>query len=136
MSVEGTCSSGGGFLRRGCGRGAVGVCVYCAEPFCGDHGTLHPNYYEVCQRKICFTKFADVGAHHRWLEAHRSANSMSMCAEGGCQERMQHSCERCRLRFCDQHLVDQAVTERRLEGTVRIVQLMCPHCAARRALWD
>ena len=136
MSVEGTCSSGGGFLRRACGRDAVGVCVYCAEPFCSDHGRVHPEYYEVCQRKDCLTKFADVGAHHRWLDTHRWANSTSMCAEDECQERMQHSCQRCRLRFCDTHLIDKAVTEFRLEGRVRTVQLMCPHCAERRVLWD
>lgn len=136
MSVEGACSSGGGILRRACGRGAAGVCVYCAEPFCRDHGAVRPDYYEVCQRKACLAKFADVEAHHRWVEAHRPPNGMSMCAEDACQERMQHSCQRCRLRFCAQHLIDRPVTERRLEGTVRVVQLMCPHCAGRRALWD
>lgn len=136
MSVDGVCSWGGGFLRRGCSRAAVGVCVYCGEPFCADHGTVHQDYYEVCQRKICLAKYADVGAHQRWLEAHRFANNTSMCAQDGCQERMQHACQRCRLRFCDQHLIDRAVAERRLEGEVRVVQLMCPHCVARRALWD
>lgn len=136
MPVEGACSFGGGFLRRACGRDAVGVCVYCAEPFCAGHGTLHPDYYEVCQRKGCVAKFADVGAHRVWLEAHLPSNGMSMCADDGCEERMQHACERCRLRFCDEHLVDRQVTERRLEGEVRLVQMMCHHCAARRTLWD
>lgn len=136
MAVEGTCSSGGGFLHRSCGRASVGLCVYCAEPFCADHGTLEADYYQVCQRKTCLAKFADVEAHHRWLEAHQSANRMSMCAEDGCQERMAHSCQRCRLRFCETHLLDRPVTEHRLEGRVRVVQLMCPHCAERRALWD
>lgn len=136
MSVDGVCSSGGGFLRRGCGRAAVGVCVYCGEPFCADHGTLHSDYYEVCQRKVCLAKYADVGAHQHWLEAHRFANDTSMCAEDGCGERMQHACQRCRLRFCDQHLIDRPVTEQRVDGEVRVVQLMCPHCAARRVLWD
>ena len=136
MPVDDTCSSGGGFLRRACGRDAVGVCVYCGEPFCGDHGTLHPDFYEVCHRRTCVAKFADVQAHHSWLEAHANANSTAMCAHDGCQERMQHSCQRCRLRFCDEHLLDRTVTEHGLDGTVRIVQLLCPHCASRRTLWD
>lgn len=136
MAAEGACASGGGFLRRACGRPSVGVCVYCAAPFCMDHGTRHPDYYEVCRRKLCLAKFADVEAHHRWVEEHRSANGMSMCAEDGCQERMQHSCQRCRLRFCDRHLLDQQVKEHRMEGVVRVVLLLCPHCAARRSLWD
>ena len=136
MAVEGTCSSGAGFLRRGCGRESAGLCVYCAAPFCTDHGSLNADYYQVCNRKLCLAKFADIEAHQRWLDAHQSPNRMSMCAEDGCQERMQHSCQRCRLRFCDTHLIDKAVTEFRLEGRVRTVQLMCPHCAERRVLWD
>lgn len=136
MAVDGICSSGGGFLRRSCGRGAIGICVYCAEPFCGDHGTVHPDYYEVCNRKTCLMKFADVAAHLRWLEAHRSANDLSTCAQDNCEERMQHSCQRCRLRFCDQHLVDKTVTEHGMDGPTQAVQLLCPHCAARRVLWD
>ncbi len=136
MPVEGTCSSGRGFLRRGCGREAVGVCVYCAEPFCTNHGVIHADYYEVCDRRLCLAKYADIEAHHAWVESHADFNRVSMCAEDECQERMQHSCQRCRLRFCDEHLLDRPVTERRLEGVVRVVQLMCPHCAARRTLWD
>ena len=136
MSVEGTCSSGGGFLRRGCGSPAGGTCVYCGESFCLDHGALLPDYYAVCQRKLCLAKFADVQAHFRWLEAHAPKNRTAMCAEGACEERMQHSCQRCHLRFCEEHLLDQPVTERRLEGAVRVVQLLCPHCANRRNLWD
>ncbi len=123
-------------MRRACGRGAAGVCVYCAQPFCTEHGAVHPNYYEVCARKACLAKFADVEAHHRWLHEHRDANRMSMCAEDGCLERMEHACQRCRLNFCGQHLFDRSVTERRVDGVVRLVQLMCAHCAGRRALWD
>lgn len=135
--VEGTCTYGGGILRRSCGEPASGLCVYCGEPFCSEHGQRHPDYHEICVRPECQDKYNDVQHHRVWIEQQRPRNDLSMCAQDGCDERMQHLCQRCRLRFCSEHLQTKPVMETGLLGErSRVTLLLCEHCAERRRIWD
>ena len=136
MLIEGTCTFGGGFLRRSCGGKAIGQCVYCGAPFCGLHGELGPEYHEVCARSACQTKYSDVRGHRNWIAAHSGPNTVSMCAEDDCTERMQHLCQRCNLLFCEEHLKAGTVIEQRYDLPRKVVMLMCAHCSARRKIWD
>jgi len=134
--IEGTCTSGGGFLRRACGADPVGQCVYCGAPFCANHGVLGVDHHEVCSRSSCRAKYLDLLAHQAWLVEHRPRNASSMCAEDACENRLEHQCQRCQLRFCEAHLKAGTVTERRVDPPVRIQLMLCPHCTARRRIWD
>lgn len=136
VRIEGTCALGGGFLRRACGDAPIGQCVYCGAPFCGKHGEIGPEYHEVCSRGACQAKFADVRDHRRWVDAHEAANGFSMCAEDGCDERMQHACQRCNLRFCEAHLKSGTVVEHRYDPPRKVTLIICAHCTARRRIWD
>lgn len=136
MLIEGTCTSGGGFLRRGCGAPPIGQCVYCGSPFCVDHGELGVDYHEVCSRTSCRRRYADVQSHRSWIEARAPRNETAMCAEDACMDRMEHQCQRCRLRFCDAHVRASDVVDRRQEQPQKMRLLMCAHCIERRRLWD
>lgn len=136
MLIEGACTIGGGFLRRACGAKPIGQCVYCGAPFCEQHGELGPDYHEVCIRPHCQAKFADVRGHREWIDAHRAPNRVSICAEDGCTERMQHLCQRCQLRFCEDHLKAATVVEQRYDPPRKMALILCTHCTARRRLWD
>jgi predicted nucleic acid binding AN1-type Zn finger protein len=134
--VEGTCTYGGGLMRRACRRPAAGACVYCGEPFCADHGARGEDYIEVCHRKTCQAKWRDVRAHQAWRERAGFANRTSMCANEGCEERMAHRCQRCMLMFCAAHLRPRTIVERHHDGNRQVSVLLCPHCISRRELWD
>ncbi len=134
--VEGTCTYGRAFLRRGCARPAVGQCVYCGERFCAEHGVRGEDYIEVCRRRTCQLKFQDVQQHQAWRERAAVSNRTSVCATEECEERMAHRCERCRLMFCGEHLRPRTVVEHGADGSRQVTVLLCPHCMARRGLWD
>jgi len=59
-----------------------------------------------------------------------------MCAVEECREDPVVSCQRCQLRFCFEHVEPKTVTQRRLEGSMQEQQMLCPHCAERRKIWD
>ena len=136
MLIEGTCTIGGGFLRRTCGKTPVGQCVYCGAPFCAEHGEHGADFHEVCARAICRAKYQDVRDHREWIEDHRIANATSVCAQDECGERMQHEGQRCHLRFCAEHLRVRPVVEQRQGHTEKVMLMLCVHCTARRRLWD
>lgn len=136
LLIEGTCTHGGGLLRKPCGLAASGQCVYCGEPFCERHGDRGADYHEVCQRKACQAKFADVRDHKAWIVDHAYANATGMCAVDECGTRMEHGCERCRLRFCGEHLRLKSVVEERGLRKQKRSLLLCPHCRERRKIWD
>lgn len=135
--IEGTCTFGGGLLRRGCGAEPSGQCVYCGEPFCAEHGEHGEDYHEVCMRSNCQEKYRDVHDHQAWIRQQRPLNDMSMCADDSCGERMLHACQRCDLRFCAEHVQRKEISEHTLfEGKKRVMLLLCTHCAERRRIWD
>jgi hypothetical protein len=110
--------------------------VYCGELFCETHGERGEDYLEVCHRKACQAKWQDVQSHHEWIERVRGANRVAVCAQELCEERMQHQCQRCRLMFCNRHLHPQTIVDRLYDPPRRVSLLLCPHCTARRELWD
>ena len=134
--IEGTCTTGGGFLRRVCGAEPIGSCVYCGAPFCDRHGDLYADYHQVCSRPVCQAKFADVQRHREWVGAHSGRNNMSICAADDCQVRLQHMCQRCGLKFCQEHLQAGDVIESRYDPPRKVTVVMCGHCASRRRIWD
>lgn len=136
MLVDGSCTDGRGFLRRACGRPAVGQCVYCGERFCAEHGVRGEDYIEVCRRRTCQAKLADVREHQAWRELAAVSNRTSVCAHEDCGERMAHRCERCRLMFCAEHLRPRTIVEHAHEGDRQISVMLCAHCMSRRGLWD
>lgn len=133
--IGGTCSHGGGLFRRACGRESISECVYCGRPFCDAHGTLGPEHADVCARRTCRAKQADLAAHLEWRERVRPANAVSVCAQQGCSERMIHECSQCRLMFCAEHVKEKNVLSRRTDPPTRVLAVVCGHCATRRKVW-
>ena len=132
---EGTCSHGGGLLRRGCGREAVGSCVYCGRMFCAAHGRRGADYADTCSRRPCRAKLRDVEAHVKWKQQVGQSNRVAVCAREQCSERMRHRCSRCHLMFCEEHVrLVRAPTGRSTRRMART--LICGHCFDRRRLWD
>ncbi len=135
MPVDESCTYRGGLLRPACGREAVAVCVYCGAPFCAAHGERHADYADVCARRRCRSKYADVGAHRESVDQRRQKNRVSVCAHEGCEERMRHRCSRCLLEFCNEHVKERDVSDP-LSATRRKARaLVCDHCHERRKLW-
>jgi len=91
----------------------------------------------VCCRERCQAKYADLAAHQEWVRRHHDDNLAGYCAVDGCEEALDIPCERCGLRFCQPHVKVMSVRVVELLGgeTMRS-QLLCPHCQARRKLWD
>ena len=135
MTTSQQCTYGGGFLRRGCGRAAVTDCVYCARPFCDEHGERLPQYMDVCARKGCQRKRDDLDAHTAWKERAEPANRVSVCADEDCDTRMRHQCSRCRLLFCADHVREMRVRDTTRNPPADVKAAVCTHCARRRKIW-
>ena len=129
------CTYGGGFLRRGCGRAAVTDCVYCARPFCDEHGERLADYMDVCARKRCQRKRQDLDAHNEWKARVEPANRVSVCADESCDTRMRHQCSRCRLMFCADHVREMRVRDTTRNPPADVKAAVCAHCAQRRKIW-
>lgn len=138
LPVDATCThKSGGFLRkRTCGVTASGQCVYCAEPFCREHGFHGEEYYEVCNRPHCRAKYEDLSHHRNWVARHLHDNLAGRCAADDCEEAPEIACQRCHLRFCHPHLHPRTVREGDLDRVVTVQLMLCPHCSERRRLWD
>lgn len=136
MIVDETCVIGGGLFRSACGRPATGRCVYCGRTFCPDHGERGEDFIEACSRSKCRAKLRDVVAHQQWRKSVEGSNGVSVCAQERCEQRMRAICYRCRLLFCEDHLRERSVADRRSNPPQRIPALVCAHCNDRRRLWD
>jgi hypothetical protein len=123
-------------LRRGCGRQAITDCVYCARPFCEEHGERGDQYMDVCVRRHCQEKLRDVRAHEQWKRRVEVSNAVSVCADEECNSRLRHQCSRCRLLFCEAHVEERRVRDFRARPAIDVLALVCAHCHGRRKLWD
>lgn len=123
-------------MRRVCGAHATGQCVYCGALFCDTHGRHLEDYHEVCVRKECQAKWSDLLYHREWVKRQYRRNLQGMCAVDECREDPEVGCQRCQLRFCFDHVEPKTVTQRRMEMEMREQQMLCPHCAERRKIWD
>ena len=135
MTTIENCTFGGGFLRSGCGRPAVIDCVFCARPFCLEHGERGEQYMDVCARKRCQAKRRDLVAHEEWKARAGHANRVSVCAGEECDVRQRHQCSRCRLLFCADHVSEMRVRDTSRQPAVEVRAVVCEHCAQRRKLW-
>ena len=135
------CTFDGALLRSGCGRPAVTDCVYCARPFCQEHGERGERgergeqYMDVCSRKRCRAKLLDLRAHDEWKARAGHANRVSVCAREDCEVRLRHECSRCRLLFCEDHVREMRVRDTSRQPAVQFRALVCKHCAQRHKLW-
>jgi hypothetical protein len=129
------CTFGGGFMRRGCGRPAVTDCVYCARPFCQEHGERGDRYMDVCSRKRCQDKRRDLDAHAAWKARVEQSNRVSVCADEKCEARLRHQCSRCKLLFCAGHVREMRVRDTSRQPPIDVHGLVCSHCAQRRKIW-
>lgn len=129
------CTFGGGFLRSGCGAPAVTDCVYCARPFCQQHGERGEQFMDVCARKRCRDKRRDLEAHNEWKARVEQSNQVSVCADETCQARMRHLCSRCKLLFCHEHVREMRVRDTSRQPPIEVHALVCAHCAERRKIW-
>ncbi len=123
-------------MRRGCYREAVSDCVYCARPFCAEHGERGEDYTDVCARKRCRKKLLDLRAHSQWRGRVSGSNRVSVCATEDCAERMRHQCSRCRLLFCREHVRDREIGDHSVQPAAKVLALVCIHCSERRKIWD
>ena len=122
MRAQG-CKFGSSFLRRGCGRRAVSDCVYCARPFCEQHGERGEDYMHVCAGRRCRAKLEDLREQTQWRARVAASNGRNECALEGCRERMRHQCSRCRLLFCREHVRPPDIRDRSLASTFdKIIQ--------------
>ena len=125
-----------GWLRQACGREAITACVYCGEAFCANHGVRGADYQDVCKRRSCAAKLADLQAHLAWRGLSANSNRVSICAEPECAERMRHACSQCRLLFCEEHVREHDVKDTRVLPARKVRSLVCAHCLGRRKIWE
>lgn len=127
----------GSFLRRRkCDRPASGQCVYCAATFCDAHGEHGIDHHEICTRSTCRAKYRDLFEHRDWVKKHHHDNLAGYCAADDCDSTADVGCEGCHLRFCIPHVRPKSVSEMKLDRTVTVSRMLCPHCSERRRLWD
>ncbi len=136
MIVTDPCTFKNGWLRRACSGLAIGRCIYCNEPFCAEHGRLGEDYAQICTRPECEAKRLDVAQHQAWVRSHYPRSKAGYCVADECTLPNEHECQRCHLRFCNAHLAAGTATEYGPAGEQRVVMMLCPHCLARRQLWD
>ena len=135
VRIHASCAHGGGLLRRACGYPAVAECVYCGRPFCAAHGERGPDFTDACDRKECAAKLRDVAEHQDWKRRVAAANGVSVCAHEECAQRMHHQCSQCGLLFCDEHVKQRTILNRRVDPPREELGVVCTHCQERRKLW-
>ncbi len=135
-AIEESCRVGVGLFRNTCGRDAVSTCVYCGRPFCDRHGELGDDHSHVCSRKICRRKRRDVLQHLQWKQAVYESNKVSVCGRDGCGERMRHTCSKCRLLFCNEHVTAVRAVRGASSRDGIVPGMVCEHCRDRSKIWD
>ncbi|MBI2910929.1 MAG: hypothetical protein HYY05_02220 [Chloroflexi bacterium] len=128
-----TCQNGRWW--RHCGALTAGVCQYCGQEFCRDHGELFTDGQNICGRSVCRAKFQDVIVFRGYKRQVLERNSTQECGAGGCGSPLWGVCSKCTGSFCEGHL--SMHTERtRVGRSVHQRPLsVCAHCAQRLSLW-
>jgi hypothetical protein len=122
-------------LLRGCGQPSVAVCQYCGRAFCEQHGAAHDDGQEICARKRCQRKRADLEEHFAYKEAVVARNRERRCGEPNCRDMGAGECSKCSGLFCRGHLEDAQIEQGRGLQTVLLHASLCRHCRRRRKLW-
>jgi hypothetical protein len=121
-----------GRLRR-CGRPAVGVCQYCAAPFCAEHGARYPEDQEVCRRARCRAKYADVERFQVYRRRVHQRNAFGSCGAEGCLGALFGQCSRCKGNFCVEHVRERRESRVVAAGSDKRMLAVCDYCRTRKA---
>ena len=114
---------------------AVGTCQYCGRSFCLAHGLTSDDGQQICSRRVCRAKIADLARHLHYKEGVRRRNGSGYCGSEGCQADAWGQCSRCQGVFCDSHLHHRTQTVR-IDGRLgRQPASLCAHCWQRQGLW-
>jgi hypothetical protein len=125
----------GSFMRR-CRMAPIGSCQYCGRSFCGQHGQYLEGNQEVCYRRLCQEKVADLKEHLKYREEARARSAHGVCGAPGCESPRSGQCSKCGALYCDRHLHNRdEVIHRGLVSFSRPASF-CDHCLARRKLWS
>lgn len=111
-------------------------CQYCGRGFCAQHGERMGDGEEVCARRTCQMKQADVQTHLVYRKAAQARSARGFCGVAECSAPRWGQCSRCEALFCQAHLhARDELRSRGLLATARPSSL-CDHCLARRKLWS
>ncbi len=114
----------------------IGQCQYCAKGFCNVHGTIQDDDQEICVEDRCQRLQVDVEQHLVFKSEARIRNASRRCGEPGCRQPHSMNCERCRCRYCEDHLRQVILTVTRGGELQSEVVAMCDHCRGRLTLWS
>ena len=114
----------------------IGQCQYCAKGFCARHGRIQDDGQEICVEDRCERLRLDVAAHLVFKDAARARNAEGLCGEPQCSQAASLPCDRCRCRYCEDHLRQVIMTTRRGGEPQTEAIAMCDHCRARLPLWS
>ena len=128
------CQAGRRFRR--CHRPTGYTCQYCGRPFCGEHGARLADGQEVCNRRLCQAKLADVEVHQHFRDRVLQRNRSRACGLDGCVDPPQYQCSLCKGVFCANHILDRVWTTRTRRSLERRQVAACPHCWDRRKIWS
>src|SRR5262245_57951448 len=112
-----------------CNQPAIGLCQYCARPFCAKHGTVMDEAQEVCNRPNCVSKRDDLVVHLVYKARATQLNATGRCGVEGCGARMTEECVRCEQLFCEVHASpreDIFITENKVR--IKRMANLCEHC--------
>ena len=123
-----------GRLRR-CRGELLGQCVYCARGFCERHGRIWADGQEICRAERCEALRQDVAAHLLFKEQGRERNADGQCGEPACALPATLNCDRCRCRYCEDHIQQVIMTVPRGGELQTEAVAICDHCRARLPLW-
>lgn len=119
-----------------CGRPGIALCQYCGSSFCDQHGERHDDGQEICYRKVCQRKKADLQRHFAYKAIVGERNDRRLCGDPDCSETPGGQCSKCAGAFCVSHLEQREIEVQRAEGAARVRGALCPHCRRRRGLWS
>lgn len=90
---------------------------------------------EICGRRICQAKMADLARHLQYKETVQRRNNLGHCGIEGCAPAAAGQCSCCQDLFCAAHLHHRIQTVR-LDGRLwRQPVSLCDHCWQRQAIW-
>ncbi len=118
-----------------CGGDSIAKCQYCGRPFCDRHGVRLKDGQEICARKECIAKRADLERHFAYKAAVGSRNDSRACGISDCGRELEAQCVRCNGLFCASHVHRREETV--LENQIKVPRMatLCRHCSERRHIW-
>lgn len=123
-------------LLRRCRQPGVAVCQYCGRSFCEEHGGRGNDGQEICSRRACQQKKADLARHVAYRALVQERNERKLCGDPGCERTLTGQCSKCRGYYCLGHLEERNIETRRGGQVVHTRGSLCRHCRSRRSIWE